>query len=116
MRTLLKWLTGPIQNEAQTSEALRNVGIGWYAMAAMMAFFGLLYHFLARSPGLSCLPDAFLYAAAGFLLPRRRSRFFAVFMLFFSLSVVATTIAARWGASKDNGQNVVLAIIGLLLA
>jgi hypothetical protein len=87
------WMSGSIQNEAQASKILRDLGRAWYGLATGLAVLRLIAYFRGGTSVLG-LSDPLLFCAAGLLLTRRRSRLFATLLLFYALAGLAVGIEA----------------------
>jgi len=107
------WLTSQLVDAGDATRVLEKLGKGWYAFAAIITVVGLVLIFIAQGSW-AFIGDALLCAAAGYCLPRYKSRAFAVFLFIYSVAVGILTIATRLGQYKGMGQNIVLAMFLIL--
>ncbi len=87
------WMSGRLQNEVQACKILGDLGRAWYGLAIGLSVIRLIAYFRGSTSVLG-FADPLLFSAAGFLLPLRRSRFFAAVLLFYAVAGLAVAIEA----------------------
>jgi len=114
-----RWLTAKIENEVDAIEILNSLAKGWYALAIWVTIGGIV--FLSPGRGISyfsvVIENAILYFAAGYFLPKRRSRTFSVVLFICALLLASLSLAYRLGLYEGTGvKSIVFAVLAVVIA
>jgi hypothetical protein len=110
------WLVAPIKNDTDASQILGDVSKGWYAIAAITAV-GYTFLFYMGATGGEFLLDVLICLLAGYYLPQRKSRAFAIVLLIYAGVVAALMFASRAGLYEGTGgKNIVLVFFLVAMA
>src|SRR6266566_7361711 len=102
-------LFSPIKTHEDALKTVRDSAIAFFVLAGLQ---GLIGAFLAPS----ILIDAAVLAVLGFILMKRHSRVAAVLLLVLSIGEAIVTVLNRIGATSQGGNNVILAVIMVVVA
>ncbi len=107
-------LFAPIRTQDDAEKALKEFSGAAYAVAALLGLLALAFALLGSVPrsgraGLELIPEVSIWVAAGYFLPRRKSRTLAVAMLLLAVSELVVTLGNLSGGS--GGKNIILALV-----
>jgi len=106
----------PIKTEHDAVKTIGELAKGWYALAGIIAVSGLLLFYLGVG-NLYFIVDTFLFLTAGYFLPERKSRTFAVALFLYAVVITGLTFAVWAGLYEGSGKkNIVLALVMLWMA
>jgi hypothetical protein len=97
-----------IENREQALKVTRDSGLGFLALAAIQALFGI---FLIPT----ALLDAALYAILAGALLLLKSRIVAICLLLLSIATLVTTFLNRLGMLESGGRNIALSLVVVYL-